>query len=277
MQPMKQWIAIVEPNESWNSLGPADKKRLLSLPGLTGLDVRIRPGADQVIKDCAAAGKPYRLHSWVGRHDGTRATVDEKEAARQAQQVIEQIGALTLKTNSLPDSYGMNAEKDWWDHNPAATDALRSFVKAFHSSAPWTLNYLGFPLPAYHYGKADWDHDGDVDTVVPDDIQTEFHRLLAMTYQTAEVDLRATILRARRAWPAALMGIFVGTGAMNADHSFVGDEKTILNVARERVGGIDEITHYVGMGRSRVLMLLVGNTLNRPLVERIPIIAKACG
>ena len=111
---------------------------------------------------------------------------------------------------------------------------------------------------------------------MPEDIQQEFHRLLAMTYQTAEIDLRATILRARRAWPTALMGIFVGTGAMNADHSFVGDEKAILNVARERVGGIDEVTHYVGMGRSRVLMLLVGNTLNRPLVERIAVIAKAC-
>ena len=34
-QPMKQWIAIVEPNESWNTLNLADKKRFLSLPGLT--------------------------------------------------------------------------------------------------------------------------------------------------------------------------------------------------------------------------------------------------
>lgn len=77
---MRQWIAIVEPSQSWTPLSAADKLRVLTTIGLAGLDIRIRPGAAECARDCVDAGLPYRLHSWVGRHDGTRATITTAQA-----------------------------------------------------------------------------------------------------------------------------------------------------------------------------------------------------
>lgn len=284
MDGFKQWIAIVEPQSdprsgtvgSWLTLPAADRARVLATPGLTGLDVRLdRPGAALVARECVEAGKPYRVHSWVGRHDGTRSTIDAAEAERQAVRVTTQIRELARAAGAPPESYGANAERDWWAGNPRAVDALDAFAVRFRAEDHATaLDYLGFPLPSWHYGRVDWDHDGDLDTVVPPSTQGHFRRLLCMAYQTTWKDLASTLERARAAWPTRPMGAFVGVGALVQDGTTVGDPEAIQRAAEWRAGGIDELTHYVGLGRSRACMLTQGNALVDPLTARIPEIAR---
>lgn len=275
--PFGQWIAIVEPLQSWLPLSLPERQRVLTLPGLTGLDVRLgRIGTEQVVTECVRAGLPYRLHSWVGRHDGTRATVDTLEARRQARAVADQIAQVALVAQATAAGYGANAERDWWDHNPAAVDALDAFADAFRERSTTPLDYLGFPVPAWHYGRTDWDRDGDIDTAITAPSRARWRRCHVMAYQTAESDLRKTLARARTAWPDIPMGAFVGVGAQNPDGSIVGSAEAIQAIAVDRAEGIDEITHYLGLGASRSRMLLSGNARTRPLVERIPEIARAC-
>lgn len=274
---LAQWIAIVEPSQSWATLSSVDRARVLATSGLTGLDVRLgRPGTEACVLDCVRAGRPYRLHSWVGRHDGTRATVDTLEARRQARAVADEIGRVALIAGHVPASYAANAERDWWDHNGAAVDALDAFADAFHGRTQTPLDYLGFAVPSWHYGRADWDRDGDVDTTIPEASRARWRRLLCMAYQTREADLVATLERARAAWPTHPLGAFVGIGAMDRDGSIVGDPKAIQHVAAQRVAGLDELTHYVGLGASRARMVCAGNERVRPLIARIPEIAQAC-
>lgn len=285
MTPFRQWIAIVEPQSdprsgtvgSWLTLPAADRARVLATTGLAGLDIRLdRPGAADVARECVEAGLPYRVHSWVGRHDGTRSTLDAAEAERQAVRVTTQIRELARIAGAPPESYGANAERDWWQNNPRGVDALDAFAVRFRAEDHATaLDYLGFALPAWHYGRVDWDHDGDIDTVVPPATQARFRRLLCMAYQTAWKDLASTLERARAAWPGRPMSAFVGVGALNPDGTTVGDPEAIQRAAEWRTGGIDELVHYVGLGASRARMLTLGNALVDPLTARIPAIAHA--
>jgi hypothetical protein len=272
---VRQWIAIVEPSDSWLPLSTEQRARVLSTPGLAGLDIRIRPGAGDVARDCVAADLPYRLHSWLGRHDGTRATADPAEAAKQADSVAQRIGVIVARAGTPPESYGANAERDWWDHNPRGVDALDAFARRALEVLPCELDYLGFASPAWHYGRVDWDGDGDVDTVIPPDVARRFRRVLAMAYQDQQVQIEATLKRARRAWPEHPMGAYVSIGALR-EGRVIGRPEAILGVAKARSSGIDEITHYLGLPASWRRMLLDGNDLVRPLVERIPEIAAAC-
>lgn len=274
---MRQWIAIVEPSESWTPLSAADKSRVLSTPGLTGLDIRIRPDAARCAQDCVDAGLPYRLHSWVGRHDGTRATITPGQARLDAREVATKVDWIGAHTGVPPESYGANAERDWWGHNPLAVDALRAFAEAWHERTSVALDYLGFALPAWHYGRVDWDGDGDVDTVIPADVRTLFRRCLAMAYQDSAPQIAATLKRARAAWPLTPIGAYVSIGALRPDGTVIGQPVAIQQIAVEAVAGIDEITHYLGLPEAWRRMLLTGNAKVRPLVERIPEIHAACG
>jgi hypothetical protein len=55
------------------------------------------------------------------------------------------------------------------------------------------------------------------------------------------------------------------------------DPDAIARAAEWKVGGIDELTHYVGLGRSRAIMLTKGNGRVAPLTQRIPEIARLTG
>lgn len=287
---MNQFLAIVEPIGTWlvptkdqrragfqgDGLTPAERSQALATPGLTGLDVRIRPGTSDVVRDCVCAGLPYRLHSWVGRHDGTRATVDMPEARRQAKQISDQAQAIANLAGALPQSYGMNAERDWWSFNGAALDALDAFAEEWQRRTTIPLDYLGFAVPSWHYGRADFDHDGDVDTVIGAATRARFRRLLCMAYQDTESQIAATLARARAAWPGTPMGAYVSIGALRPDGSVIGHPDAVARIASSRASGIDELTHYVGLPASWRRMLLQGNERVRSLVARIPEIARAC-
>jgi hypothetical protein len=275
---MKQWLAIVEPRTSWLTLSDLDRGRLLAC-GIAGIDVRLRPGAEDVIRDCVAAGLPWRTHSWEGGRDAANATanVDEAEAMRDAASVLKRIHALEDATGSQCESYGLNAERDWWKGNALAVDALEAFVNrwAVDPAAP-DCDYLGFTDPAWHYGRKDWDGDGDVDTKVPPVVQKRFRRLQSMAYQDTFAGIQATLLRARKEWPTSPITAYVSIGALRPDGTIIGKPDAIQRIAVERVAGIDEITHYVGLPESWSRMLVEGNAKVAPLVERIPQIAAAC-
>lgn len=273
---LRQWIAIVEPAQSWAPLTPAQKGRVLTTKGLTGLDVRLgRPGTAACVIDCVRAGLPYRLHSWVGRHDGTRATVDTLEARRQARAIVDQVGEVALAAQAVPQSYGANAERDWWDHNGGALDALDAFAVAWHERTQTPLDYLGFASPAWHYGRVDFDGDGDTDTIIGAATRARFRRLLCMAYQDTSSQITATLTRARKAWPDHPMGAYVSIGAVNPrEGRIIGRPEAIEAVAQVRTAGIDELTHYLGLPTFWRRMLLDGNGLVGPLVDRIPRIAQ---
>lgn len=274
---MKQWIAIVEPATTWKPLTQAERARVLGC-GIAGIDVRLRPGADEVVRDCVAAGLPWRTHSWEGGRDATSlpANVDRAEATRDAARVLARIHEIEVSTISTCDGYGLNAERDWWKQNPRALDALESFSTRWDidADAP-DLGYLGFVDPAYHYGKVDLDHDGVIDTKIPPTLQRRFARCHSMAYQDTFDGIAGTLTRARKAWPEAPLTAWVSIGALRPDGSIIGRPEAVERVAVERPGGIDEITHYVGLPESWRRMLIRGNAKVAPLVERVPLIAAA--
>lgn len=279
---MRQWIAIVEPETTWKPLTANERQKVLNC-GIAGIDVRLRPGAEDVVRDCVAAGLPWRAHSWEGGRDATNlpANVDTKEAAKDATAVLARIRQIEINTNSSCDLYGLNAERDWWKQNALAVDALREFERTFtlgvaRLNMEALLGYLGFVDSVWHYGRKDWDGDGDLDTKVPRDLQRRFARVQSMAYQDTFAGIQSTLLRARNEWPDALISAWVSIGAMRPDGSLIGQPAAIERIAAERVAGIDEITHYVGLPESWRRMLVKGNAKVAPLVERVPLIARAC-
>jgi len=279
MSDFGQWIAIVEPSASWLPLSDTERARVLGLDGLTGLDIRLRPGAEVVAADCLAAGKPYRLHSWEGGRDATNlpANTDAAEGARDAAKVGARIQQIEIAGGGPAQAYALNDERDWWKGNPTAVDALDAFVSRFYElNRVSELHHLGFWDPAWHYGVRDWDGDGDIDTKIPDELKLRFWRKQTMAYQRQYGQIVDTLRRARRVWPLMRMGAYVSIGALAPDGDIIGRPDAIKRVCVERVEGIDEVTHYVGLPEAWVRMLLRGNAKVAPLVERIPEIAAAC-
>lgn len=275
---MRQWIAIVEPSASWLPLKSAERERVLTTPGLAGLDIRIRPGAELVAADCVEAGLPYRLHSWEGGRDATTlpADTDAAEGRRDAERVVARMRQIEIAAGGAAESYGLNDERDWWKQNPTAVDALDAFTARFAEVCGAGLAHLGYYDPAWHYGRRDWDGDGDIDTKIPATLKARFARKHVMAYQRTYAQIVATLERARREWPLNRMGAFVSIGALDAEGEVIGRPDAIKRVAVERIADIDEITHYVGLPPSWQRMLLSGNAKVAPLVERIPDIAAAC-
>lgn len=275
---MDQWIAIVEPSASWLPLRDSTRARVLETPGLTGLDIRLRPGAEIVAADCVAAGLPYRLHSWEGGRDASTlpANTDAAEGARDAAKVTARMRQIEIAAGGSAESYGLNDERDWWKRNPHAVDALDAFTAVYLASCGAGLAHLGYYDPAWHYGRRDWDGDGDIDTEIPARIAARFARKHVMAYQRTYAQIVATLGRARRKWPDTPIGAYVSIGALDAAGESIGRPDAIKRVAVERVAGIDEMTHYVGLPESWRVMLLEGNAKCAPLVERIPDIAAAC-
>lgn len=279
MDPVGQWIAIVEPSASWLPLSDTERARVLGLDGLSGLDIRIRPGAEIVACDCIQAGKPYRLHSWEGGRDAAHlpANVDPDEARRDAAKVATRMRQIEIAAGGPAQAYALNDERDWWKGNPTAVDALDAFVSRFYElNRVSELHHLGFWDPAWHYGARDWDGDGDIDTKIPDALKLRFWRKQTMAYQRQYGQIVDTLRRARKVWPLVRMGAYVSIGALDAAGDIIGRPDAIKRVAVERVEDIDEITHYVGLPPSWVQMLMRGNAKCAPLVERIPEIAAAC-
>jgi len=281
--PVRQWIAIVEPRISWTPLADATRQRVLQLDGLAGLDIRLRPGAEDVARDCVQAGRPYRLHSWEGGRDATTlpANWDPAEAVRDVEKIVKRMDQIAAHAGAEPELYELNDERDAWKQNPRAVDALRAFLKHWNLIAraePGSREpgHVGFWDPAWHYGRKDWDGDGRIDTKIPADAKAGFVRKQTMAYQRLYTQIVDTLTRARREWPDIPMGAFVSIGALDPRGDVIGDPAAIERVAAERIAGIDEITHYVGLPPSWVQMLLDGNRRVAPLTERIPQIAAAC-
>lgn len=273
-----QWIAIVEPSASWLPLSDTERARVLSLDGLTGLDIRIRPGAEIVARDCVQAGLPYRLHSWEGGRDATNlpANWDAAEGARDAARVGARRKQIATAAGAPAEGYGLNDERDAWKQNPTAVDALDAFADRYLELTTERPDHLGFWDPAWHYGARDWDGDGDIDTKIPDASKAKFRRKHVMAYQRLYPQIVGTLTRARKVWPTHPMGAYVSIGALAPDGDIIGRPDAIQRVCVERVAGIDEVTHYVGLPESWVRMLMRGNAKVAPLVERIPQIAAAC-
>lgn len=273
---MKQFLAVVEPRESWLPLTQAQRRRVLR-SGIAGVSVRIgRPDALVVVRDAVDAGLAWRTHRWEGEYDERRqvATVDVADAERAALSAVSQIEAIERAVGVACESHEPNPERDWWRGNPGAVDALDRYVSVFYDGLRTAhLDYLGFIDPSWHYGKRDFDGDGDVDTEVPDWLQGRFRKPQVMAYQGSYEDLLFTLRRARAAWPDHELGAYCAIGALREDGSVIGDWHAWERIIGE--GHIAELTHYLGMGKTRVAQLLEGHARHPSIVDLVPVYARA--
>lgn len=222
--------------------------------GFAGVDVRIASlanGPTKAERDLArivlGAGLDLRCHSWVGHRSGDTAAVSSALGAADGKL------AAAACTELCASAFGANAERDVWrgpngTAHPKAVDYLDEFASAFcaETREP-SLDYVGFAVPAYHYRSVDADHDGDVDTEIPEHTRLSFRRVGVMAYQSTLGAVRATIERARKRWPehtaAKAIVPWLGVGRLDAGKA-VGNAEASMSVARE----CGEACFYVGFG-----------------------------
>ncbi len=222
--------------------------------GFAGVDVRIASiakGPTKAERELArivlGAGLDLRCHSWVGHRSGDTAAISGALGFADGKLAAASCVALDAS------SFGVNAERDVWrgpsgTAHPKAVDYLDEFASSFYAEtrAAW-LDYVGFAVPAYHYRSIDADHDGDVDTEIPEHLRMSFRRVGVMAYQSTLAAVRATIERARKRWPehasAKQLVPWLGVGRLDAGKP-VGSAQASLLVARE----CGEACFYVGFG-----------------------------
>ena len=268
----------------WLALGPRLDKALAS--GFAGVDVRLANVAHpstaerELAKRVIAAGLTLRCHSWVGHRAGDSAAVDAASGRRDGDLAAAACSSLGAA------SFGANAERDVWrgqngtahpkavdylnehaetfltahrtraavlrgEAKTAADAGLTARAKALESEARYLasieIDYVGFAVPAWHYKPADSDHDGDIDTEIPEYQRIIYSRIGVMAYQSTEAAIRATVARGERRWPehteARRIVPWLGVGRLEAGEP-VGSAAAARVFCREYA----EIVFYVGFG-----------------------------
>lgn len=271
--------------------------------GFAGIDVRLANAAHpttaerELAKRTLEAGLGLRCHSWVGHRAGDMAAVDAASGRRDGEIAAAACSSLGAA------SFGANAERDVWRGrdgaaHPKAVDYLNEHAETFLTSvrtraavlrgeakgaaaagltararvleaearylAGIEIDYVGFAVPAWHYKPADSDHDGDVDTEIPEYQRIIYSRVGVMAYQSSLADLRKTIGRAERRWPehteARRIVPWLGVGRLEAG-SPVGNADAARVLCREYA----EVTFYVGFGA--IGQVLDGNPKHESLAS----------
>lgn len=282
--PITQWAAAVVAPQ-WLDLGK-DLDRVLALPDLAGLDVRLgrfnKPDAyeRELCKRVLAAGKRLRIHSWTGLRDSSQGHSIADAVAGHSQgkalaEVAVQLGA---------EAAGANSERDVWRGpsgyaNPKAVDYVRACAEGMAEvSAELGRIEVGLAVPAWHYQKADLDRDGDIDTAIPGETRDRYTRKGVMAYQVddsptivEDAELRTALDRARKVWPEAPFSVWLGCGRVDDQGRVWGDYAAARAVLADRHAGVDEVVWYVGFGA--IGQVLLGHPRHPALVEILPDIA----
>lgn len=285
--PITQFVAAVVAPE-WLDLGTT-LNQVLALDGLAGVDIRIarrgRPSyyERELAKRVLGSGKRLRIHTWMGvrRPDGTSGAARASGMA-QGRALAEDALALGAEVA------GANSERDVWRGpgkfaNPKAVDFLAAVPEGVAEAvggAELRLIELGIAMPAWHYRRADLDHDGDIDTEIPAEVRYAYDRKAVMAYQVddspvivEDAELRTALDRARKVWPGRQMGVWLGVGRVDAQGRVWGDYAAARKVLVDRHAGVDEVTWYAGFGA--IDQVLTGNPRHPALVEVVPDIASA--
>lgn len=253
----------------WLALGSRLDKALAS--GFAGVDVRLANVAHpstaerELAKRVLAAGLTLRCHSWVGHRAGDSAAVDAASGRRDGEIAAAACSSLGAA------SFGANAERDVWrgqngTAHPKAVDYLNEHAESFLAAGKRALeiDYVGFAVPAWHYKPADSDHDGDIDTEIPEYQRIIYSRIGVMAYQSTEAAIRATVARGERRWPehteARRIVPWLGVGRLEAGEP-VGSAAAARVFCREYA----EIVFYVGFGA--IGQVLDGNPKHESLAS----------
>lgn len=288
--PIIQWIAAVDAS-AWLELSSTELGRVLALPDLAGIDVRLakasRPSEyeRELAAKVLAAGKRLRVHTWTGVRDG--ADGPSKATYRDGVAQGEALARAALDLGA--EGAGSNAERDVWRGpkgcaNPKATDFLDGIADGAGTvcaerAQALELIEVGLAAPAWHYKRADLDRDGDIDTTISADTRGRYGRKAVMAYQVddspkivEDAELRGALDRARKVWPAPIpMSVWLGVGRVD-DHGRVwGDYAAARAIIADRHAGIDEVVWYDGFGA--IGQVLIGHPRYPALVEVIPDVA----
>lgn len=286
--PIVQWAAAVVAAQ-WLALGK-QLDQVLALEALGGLDVRIakRGKPSEYERDLAArvlaAGKRLRIHTWMGVRDGadgpSKATY--KDGFAQGEQLASDAIVLGAEAG------GANSERDVYRGpsgfaNPKCADVVRGIGDGFRRASgdkALQLIDVGLGDPAWHYKRADLDHDGDLDTKIPADVVALYDRKGTMAYQVddsptivEDAELRTALDRARKVWPAPMsMTAWLGVGRQDDQGRVWGDYAGARAVIADRHAGLDEVVWYVGFGA--IDQVLLGHPRHPALVELVPDVAQ---
>lgn len=281
---MRHYLAMNNLAEAWEPLGARARAKVIGT--FDGVDLRLRdprggavslaPGVRETIDAWSAAGREVRGHDWEGESRDRVSIADAASGQRDGLDAARRALGAGVSSFAANGEWALWRADPWIDGdpdpnaNPHADEAMIAFERAFHGLAPWlALDSLMFSDPRLHYDpRADVDDDGHPDAEIHAAVRVCFRRHHVMAYQSTYTGIRATLERARRAWPTHPLTAWAGVGRVDQDLGVVGNAAAWTRIAREAVAGIDEITWYVGNGAAG--QILRGHRTHPPLVSLIP-------
>lgn len=267
------WLAAVSASD-WLSLGK-DRLRTVLSCGIYGVDVRVASlsrGPTKTELELANAvrrsgGLGLRCHSWVGYRSGDIAAVTPRIASAQGKQ-------LALAADDLgAESASANAERDWFRGpvhggvhvaHPLAVTSMHALLDEFYTYSTLACDYLGLADPREHYARADLNHDGVDDRVLPFELRRRFRLEHVMAYQATVPGVEAKLEAAEARWPehfkAGRVVPWLAPGRVKQYGSEV--------VTRTIIPRFAESTIYIGFGA--IGQLLEGNRNHPAIVQVVP-------